>query len=334
NLQAIRKEMHEVEQKLGASDFSVFSENELLQKWNACHDELEKQGGYSYEHLFSSVLHGLHLEHLDLRKLYNILSGGEKRRVALAALLLSSFDLLILDEPTNHLDSDSISWLEEYLCKFSHAVIVISHDRMFINGVANQVVELSSETHKLHCFHGNYDSFLLEKKMAVERSVKAYEEKKEEIQKIKEFLKAKTFSQKKPKPAKDQNKMAYDYRGEHHIQGVKRTINQAKSKLEELEKEPLVHPRPKAYKGIFFEPKELSSNTAIELIDISKGCLFKEVSLFLNKGDRVVLTGANGSGKTTLLKMIMGTEKEDSGTITRAKACLIGFLDQELELLP
>lgn len=323
----------EIEEEL-SKELSPEMQNSLMQEWNDCHDAIERRGGYAWEHRMDEVLEGLGLTHMGAAFPLSRLSGGQKTRVGLAGLLLSNPDVLILDEPTNHLDLSSLEWLEKYLLNYSGALLLISHDRLFINRIVNRIVELSRHTRQLSLYGGNYDFFLEEKKKALERTLKEYEERKEEIQSLKQLISAKTFAKPKQRAPSDRNIMAYDRRGERHMQSESRSIQQAKLKLEKLQREPLNHPIPKSYKGIRFQPDELRSDHAIEFQNISKQypelCLFKDAEGSLSHGERVVLMGPNGSGKSTFLKILMGLISLDDGEVKIAPNARVGYLDQEL----
>ena len=320
-----------------AGNLAPQEQAQLMQEWNNCHEAIERRGGYDCEHRIIRVLTGLDLVHLDLSFSLSKLSGGQKTRLGLAALLLSNPDVLILDEPTNHLDLPALEWLEKYLLDYPGALILISHDRMFINRVVHRMVEISRQTRQMKVYGGNYDFYVEEKRKDLERRLKEYEERKEEIQSLKQLIKAKTFSKSSPRLPSDRNIMAYDRRGERHMKGESRSIQQAKSRLEEFQEEPLDNPRPKNYQGIRFYPDKLHSAYAIELHRLSKQypgtCLFEEATAALTKGERVVLMGPNGSGKSTLLRIIMGLTPMDSGEVKIAPSAKIGYLDQDIDLL-
>jgi|AMWB02.1.fsa_nt_gi ATPase subunit of ABC transporter with duplicated ATPase domains len=305
-----------------------------LTEWEPLHEEYERKGGYRRVPLEAAV-QGLHLQGLlDLN--LQQLSSGQRVRVALAKALLNAPDVLLLDEPTNHLDAVMVAWLQKVLSDRLGATIIVSHDRKFLNEACNRLIEL--EEGRLTCYGGSYDFYLQEREKLLERQIRAYEAQQEEKAKLKQTIKALSFSQPKPPPPSDRNRMAYDKRGECHQRSVQRTLNSLKERLEEIERDPIQHPRPKTIKGLVFQSPPLVSSVAIECDGIDKAygdhVVFTNITRQLRKGARVIIRGPNGSGKTTLLRCIVGIEKPDRGSIRYASGVHIGYLDQEVELLP
>lgn len=305
-----------------------------LAEWAELHDEYEKRGGYRRLPL-QQVLKGLKIETaLDIP--IETLSSGQRVRVALAKALIEEPDLLLLDEPTNHLDQEMLLWLKETLQRRAGATIIVSHDRKFLNETCNRLIEIQGA--QLTCYEGSYDFYLEEQERILERKIKAYEAQKEELSQLKQKIRALTFSKAKASPPSDRNIMYYDRRGEHYQKSLQRTLNTLKARLEEIEANPLPHPKPRSITGLRFTPTPLASTVAIELDGVSKS--FGEKTLFLNlhkilcKGDRIVLTGPNGCGKTTLLRCMARILPVDSGNIRIAPSAKIAYLDQEVELLP
>lgn len=277
-------------------------EQQAWEEWDELHHLFVEAGGYEAAQRSERCLSALGLDQLSLERPLKSLSGGELRRVTLAALLLHEHDFLILDEPTNHLDQKALNWLEDYLRKYSGAVLLISHHRDFLNRVADGILELTSET---KYYSGNYDDYLVHKKKEFEQALSQYERMKEDKEELQSLIKEQTFSPRKVGALKDRNKMAYDHRGERHLQAKKRIISQAKARLEAIE---LSNPMPKGYTGIIFRPKPV------------------EFALHLNgerlkAGDRLILSGPNGSGKSTLLRQL-----------AKEYSTLAGYLPQEAEL--
>lgn len=275
---------------------------EKLSEWETLHEAFEKKGGYQAEEKISKCLLALELDNIPLTRTLSTLSGGELRRAQLACLLLKPYDLLILDEPTNHLDQKAILWLEDYLKAFTGGVILISHDRSFINNFANGLLELHEGV--LRYYSGNYESYLADKKKELQDKLKAFQEQKEEIKELNSFIKEQSFSSKKPSPAKDRNIMAYDRRGERNTNSKRKKIHQAKSRLEDII--PMDNPLPKYYTGIVFHPTPLSGKLPFDM----------------KPGDKIILLGSNGSGKTTLLRHLL--------TFPFPPSAIIGYLPQEI----
>jgi ATP-binding cassette subfamily F protein 3 len=309
--------------------------SDRLTEWGRLHEEYERRGGYRRVPL-EAVAQGLHLQDPLLDTPMQRLSSGQRVRAALAKALLNAPDVLLLDEPTNHLDTAIVSWLQSTLLERHGATIIVSHDRRFLNAACNRLIELKDGA--LTCYGGSYDFYLQEREKLVERQIRAFEAQQEEKAKLKQTIKALSFSQPKPPPPSDRDRMAYDKRGECHQKSVQRTLNSLKERLEEIEQNPLQHPRPKSIKGLVFQSPPLVSTVAIECDGVTKAygdhVVFADMTRQLRHGARVIVQGPNGSGKTTLLRCIVGIEKLDRGTIRCASGIHIGYLDQEVERLP
>lgn len=320
-----------LEQKMECclADFSRLAE------WAELHDDYERMGGYRRIPA-EQVLCGLKFDSSLLDLPMSKLSSGQRVRAALAAVLIQNPDLLLLDEPTNHLDSEMLQWLEMMLKARSGASVIVSHDRAFLNNVCTRLVEIKEG--KLSTYGGNYDFYLEEQERRLERDLKAYEEQQEKRAVLKQKIKAMTFSQSKPTPAKDRNIMAYDKRGESYQKSQRHKLETLKGQLTDLDSQRLSHPCPKGIKGLRFDIIPLSSPVAIELEDVGKSFLnrflFAGFSKNLCAGDRLIVKGPNGCGKTTLLKIIAGLILPDSGRVSRSPSVRIAFLDQEIDSLP
>jgi ATP-binding cassette subfamily F protein 3 len=282
--------------------------NKLMKRYGELQIEYENSGGYTYENKIETVLSGLGFKKEDFDKNINILSGGEKNRAALASVLLSEPNLLLLDEPTNHLDIEGTEWLEDYLSEFPGTVVLVSHDRYFLDWVIREVVEL--EDHQIEKYKGNFSAYVIEKARRQEKSLKEYQAQKEFILKTEEFIRRNIAGQ-KTKQAQSRRK--------------------ALEKLERLEK-----PKTKAKKvKLSFAPTQRSSRGLVwsEGLDKRFGdrVLFENVDFFLERYDRVGLIGPNGSGKTTFLKMLLGKERPTSGELKIGGNLDIGYYDQEHE---
>lgn len=310
-------------------------ESELLSEWAKLHEIYEHLGGYKRIPT-EKILNGLKLGAVLLDEPLMNLSCGQRVRVFLAKALLENPDLLLLDEPTNHLDAEMLVWLENFLTSREGATVIVSHDRKFINATCNHLIEIRDK--RLTSYGGNYDFFLAERGRLIERQIKAYVAQEEERRSLKGKIKAITFSTKKPPPPSDKNIIAYDSRGGNLQKSEARRLDALKARLEEIEKRPIQHPRPKSITGIQFTPMPLAGTAAIELEGVSKAfggkVLFSHFNKLLKKGDRIVLRGPNGSGKTTLLKCIFGKIPVDQGRIRIAPTVKIAYLDQEIEELP
>ncbi len=282
--------------------------DKLMKRYGELQIEYENSGGYTYENKIETVLSGLGFKKEDFDKNINILSGGEKNRAALASVLLSEPNLLLLDEPTNHLDIEGTEWLEGYLSEFPGTVVLVSHDRYFLDRVIREVVEL--EDHQIEKYKGNFSAYVIEKARRQEKSLKEYEAQKEFILRTEEFIRRNIAGQ-KTKQAQSRRK--------------------ALQKLERLEK-----PKTKAKKvKLSFAPTQRSSRGLVWSEGLGKRfgerVLFENVEFFLERYDRVGLIGPNGSGKTTFLKMLLGEERPTSGELKIGGNLDIGYYDQEHE---
>ncbi|HCS10906.1 MAG TPA: thiamine ABC transporter substrate-binding protein, partial [Clostridiales bacterium] len=254
-------------------------------------------------------LKGLGFSEDEFDKTVNILSGGEKSRVMLAQLLLQNADILLLDEPTNHLDIEAISWLEKYIKNFKGAVIIISHDRYFLDNTVNRIFLMENKS--LKSFNGNYTEFVKRRKIELEQAMKQYDEYEKEIERQEEMIRR------------------------LHAYGSKRNIKQAFSRQKALDKiKKMDRPSVESKKvKLKFTPKLNSGRDVLSVADAAVYFdgqqVFKNVNLNIYKGEKVGIIGPNGIGKTTLLKIIANRIKDYSGEITYGHYVNIGYYDQE-----
>lgn len=308
----------EMEKKLRSleEDISKTSENgetkelELLMKeYSRLLEEFNDKNGYGFKSEIKGVLKGLGFEDEDMDKRINILSGGQKARLSLAKLLLEKPDLLLLDEPTNHLDIDAIGWLEEFLKDYKGAIIVISHDRYFLDSVVNRIFHL--ENHSLKVYNTNFTGYMKQRKIELDIMKKEYENQQKEIKRQEEIIKR--FS---------------NYGGQRYIK-------QAQSRQKLLDKMKTVQEPPKESKKfkLTFEPKILSGRQVLNVEKLGKSFgnyhLLKDISFNIYRGEKVGLIGPNGIGKTTLFKMILKEIPYDEGNIILGHGVNIGYFDQE-----
>ena len=277
----IQKELDKLTKELETNN-----SDELLHDYSYKLHEFEEVGGYEMEHKTEEVLQGLGFENKDLCRPYREFSGGWRMRVLLAKMILQQPDLLLLDEPTNHLDLPSIEWLEKYLQHYKGAVVIVSHDKYFLNRMVKKIVELYQK--ELHFYNGNYDFYEKEKAQRVELQQRAYENQQEYIRQQERFIER--FRAKATKAAQAQSAM-------------KRL-----DKLERIEDVEIERPNIK----INFNVEKTPGKVLVELKDISKH--FKNIEILdhasaeIDRGDKIALIGANGKGKSTLLRIIAGTE--------------------------
>ncbi len=267
------------------------------------------RGGYTYKAEISKVLKGLGFVEEDYQKPINILSGGQKTRVALSKLLLSKPDILLLDEPTNHLDLDAIEWLEEYLKDYKGTIVVISHDRFFLDAITNKTFELNNGS--MDMYNGNYSSYVRLKQKVHEEKLKAYNLQQSEIKRQEEIIERyRSFNREKSVRAAESRQKALD-------------------KIERID----APNKEKKINNIKFETQIKSGNDVLHTENLSKSfgdkLLFKGLELDIKRGDRTALIGENGRGKTTLFKILMERESKDSGVCVLGKNVFIGYYDQE-----
>lgn len=303
-IHSIRHEMERIEEEMG-------KENADLEKLTAYYGNLqetfEKKGGYQLEYKISRILLGIGFKKSDYNRNIAEFSGGEKNRVHLAKLLLSEPDILLLDEPTNHLDIDGINWLEGFLSQWEKTIVIISHDRYFLDKVTNRTLEL--ENHEIKSYRGNYSAYIRQKTEQIALQEKMYTLQKADIEKKQEFIR-------------------------RNIAGQK--TKQAKSRIIELEKmKKIAPPAHKVHYQLSFSDGQRGGNDVLHIEDLNKSFddrkIISSLNYLVRKGDKVGIIGANGSGKTTLLKMIIGKLAQDSGNITLGSHIDVGYFSQNLE---
>ena len=284
-----------------------------LSEYSRLNHEFEMADGYSYQSEITGVLKGLGFTEDEFSKPITALSGGQKTRVSLGKLLLTKPDILLLDEPTYHLDMESIAWLETYLRNYSGAVIIVAHDRYFLDRVVTKIIELDMG----HCtvFSGNYSAYSDKKAMLRDAAIRAYLNQQQEIRHQEAVIaKLKSFNREKSiKRAESREKML--------------------DKIDRLEKPVQTNDS----MDIRLEPDVVSGNDVLTVTDLSKSfdtqTLFTNVDFEIKRGERVAVIGNNGTGKTTLLKIINGIIPADSGQIRLGSKVHIGYYDQEHQVL-
>jgi len=283
----------------------------LLNEYGRLRDRFEHLGGYTLESDARAVLMGLGFKERDLERDCAEFSGGWLMRIALAKLLLTQPDVLLLDEPTNHLDLESVTWLEGFLRGYDGAILIVSHDRAFIDGIVDHVAEIDQR--KLTVYPGSYSSFLEQKEVALEQLKAAYEQQRKEIDHQKQFIER--FRYKSSKAAAVQSRV------------------KALSKLELIE-------LPEERRTVKFHfPQPVRTGTEVIRLDgVSKAygdlVVYEGIDLALYRGDKVALVGPNGAGKSTLLKMLSGELAPDSGTRTLGHNTSVHYFAQhQLEAL-
>ena len=308
--------LREMEQRLRTletqmADPAVYEDparyNQVMTAYDQLQNEFKEAGGYQYEADLRSVLHGFRFHDYDYGTLISTLSGGQKTRLALAKLLLTKPDILILDEPTNHLDIDTLSWLEHYLQGYSGAILIVSHDRYFLDKTVNQVYEVSR--HKIRRFTGNYSRYLTQKAEQFERDMKQYEKQQEEAAKLEDFI-------------------------QRNIARAS-TTKRAQSRRKQLDRMEMMA-RPDGDEkppGMLFDINRQSGSEVLHVDHVSVGYdgakIAADLSFSITRGDSIALVGPNGAGKSTLLKSITGALPLIDGAINPGAGVEIGYYDQE-----
>lgn len=281
----------------------------LMDEYSVLLDEFSMKNGYGYKSFVKGVLYGLGFNDDDFEKRVNILSGGQKTRVALGKLLLTKPDILILDEPTNHLDLDAVEWLEDFLKDYKGCLFIISHDRFFLDVVTNRIIEL--DNHKIEEYTGNYSAYIKEREIRKMNQLKQYELQQREIERQEEIIERfRSFNREKSIKQAESREKALD-------------------RMERIEQPDLEQ---KAAK-ISFNTRVRSGNDVLSIYNLSK-CfgpkqLFKDINIDIKRGERVALIGPNGTGKTTLFRIIMGQVEADNGGFTLGRNVNTGYYDQE-----
>lgn len=307
----MEKKMRELEGRMNSLSGDALEE--LMTQYTQLTHEFELNNGYACESEITGVLKGLGFAEKDFDRKLSSLSGGQKTRIVLGKLLLTNPDILLLDEPTNHLDVQSIQWLETYLINYKGAVLIVSHDRYFLNRIVTKVIEIENGSSMM--FSGNYTEYSEKKAIVRKAQYSAWMKQQAEIKHQEEVItKLKQFNREK---------------------SIKRAESREKKldKIERIEKPQEVS----ADMRIELNPRVESGNDVLTVEGLSKSFpnlpLFEDQSFEIHRGERVAIIGSNGTGKTTILKMINGLLKPDAGTITLGSRVHIGYYDQEHQLL-
>lgn len=317
-LLSVRQNIVALEQRMRSVELQMKSASEetlpgLMEHYANLTHAFESANGYAYKSELTGVLKGLGFEENEFSKSIDTLSGGQKTRVALGKLLLQKPDMIILDEPTNHLDMSSITWLETYLLNYKGAVILVSHDRYFLDRIAGKVIELDNT--KATVFTGNYSAYAAKKEMLRIAQYNAYMNQQREI--------------------KHQEAVIEKLRSFNREKSIKRAESREKmlDKIEVLEKPVEVRSDMKLH----LEPRILSGNDVLHVENISKSfdglTLFTQLSFDIRRGEHVAIIGDNGTGKTTILKILNELLPPDDGMIRLGANVEIGYYDQEHHVL-
>lgn len=308
----MEKKLRELEDEMAHAHTDVQRFAQLSADYDRLTQRFEEADGYSWKSMVSGVLNGLGFKPAQYDQCVDSLSGGEQTRLCLARLLLQKPDLLLLDEPTNHLDMETLQWLENYLAAYKGSVLVISHDRYFLDHVCTGIVEIlmgSSEQ-----YNGNYTRYIAQRQERFESRMRAYEIQQKEIERQQAIIaRYRMFNREKSIRAAESREKALD-------------------RMEKLEK-----PVDERAIRFSFEARRRTGEDVLQLTEISKSFgekhLFHDLTLRVRAGDRVALIGPNGVGKSTLIKIIVGEEQPDNGFIRYGSNVDIGYYDQHQSTL-
>ncbi len=292
------------------------TEENLDAHMKAYHDKMhafDLAGGYTYKSDIQGILRGLQFKEEDFVKPVSTLSGGERTRLLLGRILLEKPDLILLDEPTNYLDIESVRWLENYLLNVKSAVLVVSHDRYFINKIVSKVIEI--EQGNSLCYEGNYEDFIAKKEVWLQSRIAAYENQQREIKHQEEVItKLRSFNREKSVKRADSRQKLLD-----RIERIDKPVEE------------------RADMQFTLSPAIISGNDVLSVQGLAKSygdrTLFSNVSFEIKRGEHIALIGQNGTGKTNILKIINGLIEADAGTVSLGTNVTIGYFDQQSRVL-
>ena len=319
-IESIFEPLRDMEKQImkAADQAAAHPEDErLLHRLDSLQQEYDRKGGYTYKSEMNGILTSMAFGPEYHDKKIKSLSGGERTRLALAALLLEKPDLLVLDEPTNHLDIGMLKWLEQYLSAYRGSMVIVSHDRYFLNRIVNRIFEI--EHHRLRTYDGNYDQYLEKKRRLAEADMKAYENQQREIARQEAIIRA------------------MKERGTEHLAKRARSREKRLDMIDRIEKPQSAEDSMK----IRFQQEFQSGGDVIITEDLKKSfgigkdrkVLFDHVNMDIKRGEKICIVGRNGIGKTTLLKIIMNQLAPDSGRVKIGHNVTFGYYDQGQMLL-
>ena len=329
-LRALEQRMRELEALMAGQADNL---DAALAEYGHVSTRFADRGGYELDHRIEAVLAGLRLEYLARDRDLATLSGGEKARAGVAAILLRNPDLLLLDEPTSHLDVTTLDWLETYLTSYRGGVLAVSHDRQFLNATVTRIVEIDDWTRASHRYDGDYDAYTRAKAAERVKWEEDYARQQDEIKQLRRRVRESARQVAHNRQPTDNDKLAYNFFGGRVDATVSRNVRAAEERLARIEADPV----PKPPRSMLFAPrldaKAPMGKVALSAEHVTKRLgdrmILRDVSCALRAGTRAALVGANGAGKTTLLRLLLGEEPPDGGMICRAPGAAIGYLAQE-----
>jgi len=308
----------------------------LLEEYGHASATYQDAGGYDLDYRIDTILAGLHIDYLPREREVQTLSGGERARIGLAALLLRSPDLLLLDEPTNHLDIASLQWLEGYLTEYRGGILMVSHDRQFLNRTVNRICEIDEHEHRLKEYTGNYDIYVEAKAAERRKWEEEYERQEEEIRDLRKRIKeAAAHARRNYHAPRDNDRFSKHYYEQSVQHTQSRTVKTAEVQLARIEADPIPKPPKILRVSSHFQGEAIETREVLRIQGVSKSWgerrVLDNVELTVAPDARIMLTGPNGAGKSTLFKLIVDQERPDSGEIQIAPGARIGYLPQDPE---
>ena len=332
NLRQLEERMRQLEAQMAATGGERLKA--LLEEYGFVTAKFQDRGGYDLDYQIDLILDGLRLSYLPRDRAVGTLSGGEKARVGLATLLLRSPDILLLDEPTNHLDFAALAWLEGYLSRYHGGMLIVSHDRQFLNRAVNRIFEIDEYDHHLKKYEGNYDAYVQAKAAERAKWEEDYERQQEEIKELRKRIKesARQVGHAYRAP-RDNDKYAKYFFAQRVDVAVARNVRAAEEQLKRIEADPIPRPPELIRVNSQFNGEPMQSQVVIGVDHLTK-CwgarrVLDDVSVTIELDARIVLVGPNGAGKTTLLKLLAGLETPDQGTAQVVASARVGYLPQE-----
>lgn len=312
HLTQAQEEAEQIAMKMSDSSLDPSEHDRLMRRYDVLHEYLMRHDAYNIEHRVQRILLGVGFREEDMSKSVASLSGGELNRLGLAKLLLEEPDIMLLDEPSNHLDLAATEWLEDFLKNTTAAVILVSHDRYFLDRVTNRTFELYAGT--IDDYPGNFTKYSLLKEERLAVQTKTYEKWVEEVEKTKDFIRKNHYGKDTAARAEDRRK-----------------------KLEKLEADPPELPRDVSSPPMTFPPASRTGDIVFRVDNLAKGygerTLFKNYTFDIQRGERWAILGPNGCGKTTFLRCLLGEETPDQGTIRFGQGVAVGYFDQQLQVV-
>jgi macrolide transport system ATP-binding/permease protein len=334
-LTELERRMRTLEMRLAEASGEAL--NALMVEYGDTAEPFERYGGYDMEFRVNAVFDGLGIGHMDRSRQFATLSGGEKSRAGLALLLLKSPDVLLLDEPTSHLDFAALEWLEAYLAAYRGALLVVSHDRQFLNRTVHVIIEIDEHTRAARQYVGDYDNYVRVKTLERLRWRQDYERQQEGIKALRQEIKADARRNSNYRAHTDNDKYIRNAKIAQHDHTISKKVRLAEEKLRRIEANPIPEPPDDLHFSPDFDPDTLKGRAPLYVSGLVKSFgaqrVLDDVTFTLGRNSRIVIVGPNGAGKSTLLKILEGIETPDAGEVYVNPAVRIGYLDQEQQTL-